>query len=135
MDTASGIVKQIEQRDGRNGDPYVLVRLEGWGDTGLFDWEGLFTKAGIEVGDGVSLMYEPGEFPRVKSAEKLDPDAVEATPPPATDRSLSTRDSRIARQVCLKSAACLLQGADVPADERATAVIQVAAQFEEWVLR
>ena len=137
MDTASGIVKQIEQRDGRNGDPYVLVRLEGWGDTGLFDWEGILSKVGIDVGDGVSLTYEPGEYPRVKSAEKLDPDAVQTTPPPATETSngLAARELRIARECCVKAASSLLQGVDLPAEDRAAEAIRVAAQFEEWVLR
>ena len=134
MTKVTGIVERLEERDARGGGRYVLVHLGGVED-GFFDWEGHLEGADIRIGDEVAFEYGDGQYPRLKSVEKLAAGAAENGERQAQLGELSAREIRITRQCCVKAAARVVQGADLEPGERVEQIVQLAQAMESWVLR
>lgn len=134
MSTVTGTVKSMVPRTGSDGQGYLLVHMAGDED-GLFDWSGIFARAGVRVGDQVNVECGDGRFPRVKSVSIVRRgDGGTGDTAPQADQAngkLGTRDLHIIRMTCLKASSCLLQGRDLDADARAERVTSVAEMMEQ----
>ena len=132
--TTTGVIEELEKRETKSGDGYVMARVAGHKD-GLFDWKGLTADAGVQVGDRVAIEHGQGQYPRITAVKKISTgsgkqgDLEQVTPKP------NGRDVYIARMCAVKASACLLQDSRLEYQQRTNEVLGLAERLEQWILR
>ena len=130
-----GVVEEILEKSTGNGGNYLVLRING---EGYFDWRGLINENQVSVGDSVRLSVGTGKWPRVYDLEKLGDGEIRAAASsnktsPAACRC--SRDERITRLACARTASMALTRAKIPVKEKVKELFCLAEQLEKWVNR
>jgi hypothetical protein len=118
-----GTIEKLWEREDRNGRRYFLLEIGGqryslW-DEDLMDG----------LGEGIPVEYQWKQAGKYRNLTSVKRDG-RYRPLPGPER----RDRDMVRMSCLKSAASLLSSSDLPPDEKGDVTLDLAKQFEKYIL-
>ena len=123
-----GTIEGIVERTSRSGKRYWLVTIDS---NRFYAWEPKYAKS-FDSGQMVGYEWrDSGDYRSITSMEMVTDDGQEAEPnyPP-----MDPRDMRIVRMSCLRSAAEVLQGYGRDDSEVDETVLDMAREFERYIL-
>ncbi len=122
-----GTIEQISKETSKKGNEYLRVKINGekysvW-DSDFFDV--------IREGDEVDFEYkESGQWKNITEIVGLN---VASETGNEREIYIRSKDRRIARMSCVKSAAYVLANADLDASEKGDKTISLAKNFEKYL--
>ena len=129
MAEIKGVIEKILDKESKNGDKYVAIKLKGLNQY-YYDWKEHYKKAEVKAGDSVVLEYGEGKFSRINSLVKTADGKQEET---IKDRQYYDTDRQIARATALKCATEILKDNECYCEPNH--VIALSEIFEHWLLR
>ena len=129
MAEIKGVIEKILDKESKNGDKYVAIKLKGLNQY-YYDWKEHHKKAGVKARDSVIIEYGNGKFSRINRLVKTADGKHEET---MNDQQHYDRDRQIARATALKCATEILKDNEYDCDP--DCVIALSEKFEKWLLR
>jgi hypothetical protein len=119
-----GVIEKLWEREDRTGRRYLLLEIGGqryslW-DEDLMDG----------LGEGVPVDYQWKQAGKYKNLTSVKRDGRYRS-----SAGQERRDLDMVRMSCLKSAASLLVSSDLSPDEKGDVTLDLAKQFEKYILR